>query len=126
MFRHRQFFSLAELNEAIAQLLPSLNERPFQRLPGSRHSVFELIEKDALSALPPEIYEYQHIIEARVHIDYHIEYEKHYYSVPYALMKTKVEVRAIAKMIIVYSHAKRVACHSRSHQPGTQPHWSNT
>jgi len=119
MLRHHQFFSLGELNDAIAKLLPSLNERPFQRLPGSRHSVFESIEKQAPRPLPLDLYEYHHIKDARVHIDYHIEYDKHYYSVPHSLVKTVVEVRASAKMILVYARGKRVACHTRSHQAGT-------
>jgi len=89
-------------------------------LPGSRHSVFESIEKQALRPLPLDLYEYHHIKDARVHIDYHIEYDKHYYSVPHSLVKTVVEVRASAKMILVYAHGKRVACHMRSNQAGAQ------
>lgn len=112
--RHRTFFSLGELNEAIAELLVSLNERPFQRLPGSRKSVFDAIERQALKGLPAAPYEYVDIRDARVHIDYHIEYKRHYYSVPHNLVKTKVEVHASANMISVYARGERVACHTRS------------
>ena len=128
--RHHTFFSLGQLNEAIAQLLDSLNERPFQRLPGSRKSVFEGIEREALKSLPACPYEYVDILNARVNIDYHIEYKRHYYSVPHNLVKTQVEVRAGAKLLSIYARGKQVACHARSqvraghttlpeHMPGT-------
>ena len=54
---------------------------------------------------------------ARVNIDYHIEYDKHYYSVPHMLVKREVEVRASSQMVNLYAAGKRVACHVRSHQP---------
>jgi len=112
--RHHSFFSLGQLNEAIAQLLSSLNDRPFQKLPGSRKNVFEDIERQALKSLPACPYEYVDILNARVNIDYHIEYKRHYYSVPHNLVKTQVEVRASAKLVSIYSRGKRVACHPRS------------
>ena len=112
--RHHTFFSLGQLNEAIAQLLDSLNERSFQKLPGSRKSMFEDIEREALKPLPATPYEYVDILEAGVNIDYHIEYERHYYSVPHNLAKTRVEVRASAKLVSIYARGKRVACHARS------------
>ena len=118
VLRHHTFFGLGQLNEAIEGLLDSLNDRPFQRLPGSRRSVFEDIEREALGALPNHPYEYLHIREARVHIDYHIEYERHYYSVPHALTRTAVEVRVGAKLVSVYAAGKRVACHARSRVKG--------
>lgn len=113
--RHRTFFSFGQLNEAIAQLLGSLNERPFQKLPGSRKSVYEALERQVLKALPATPYEYVHILNANVHVDYHIEYKRHFYSVPHHLVKTTVEVRASNKLVSVYAHGQRVACHTRSH-----------
>lgn len=113
--RHHTFFSIGQLNEAIAQLLDSLNERPFQRLPGSRKSRFEDIEREALIALPASPYEYVDILNACVHVDYHIEYKRHYYSVPHNLTKTTVEIRASAKLVSIYARGQRVACHARSH-----------
>ena len=92
--RHYTFFSLGELNTAIAELLINLNNRPFKKLPGCRRSLFEQIEQHTLQSLPKQRYEYQHVHLARVNIDYHIEYDKHYYSVPHMLVKTQVEVRA--------------------------------
>lgn len=112
--RHHTFFSLGQLNDAISHLLDSLNERPFQKQPGSRKSLFIGIERGALKALPAAPYEYMDILDAGVNIDYHIEYKRHYYSVPHNLVKTTVEVRASHKLVSVYSRGQRVACHPRS------------
>ena len=114
--RHHTFFSLGELNAAIAELLTDLNNRPFKKLPGCRRSLFEQIEQHTLQPLPKQRYEYQHVRLARVNIDYHIEYDKHYYSVPHMLVKTQVEVRATSHMVNVYAGGRRVACHLRSNQ----------
>ena len=117
--RHHNFFSLGQLNQAIAELLVELNERPFKKLPGCRRSLFEQVEKATLMSLPKHAYEYQQVRNARVNIDYHIEYDKHYYSVPHMLVKTQVEVRATSQLVSVYAAGKRVACHLRSHLQGS-------
>ena len=80
--RHRTFFSVAELNSAIRELVTWLNERPFKKLDGCRRSHFEELERPAMRALPMERYEYADWSVAKVNIDYHIEVERHYYSVP--------------------------------------------
>lgn len=84
--RHIQFHTLGSLNQAIRSLLDELNQRPFKTLPGTRLSQFEQLDKPALRALPTHPYEYKEIKRARVHIDYHVEYDKHYYSVPHHLV----------------------------------------
>lgn len=89
--RHRQFFSLAEVNQAIRELLSQLNDRPFRKLPRSRRSLFEQLDRPALRALPAERFLYAEWKKARVHIDYHVEVEGHYYSVPYQLVGQPVE-----------------------------------
>lgn len=116
--RHHTFFTLEELNTAIADLLIDLNERPFKKLPGCRRSQFESLDKPALLPLPTQPYEYQHVKKARVHIDYHIEYDRHYYSVPHALVKSEVEVRATTRLVTLYAHGKPVATHRRSTHRG--------
>jgi len=116
--RHHTFFSLGQLNAAIAELLTDLNNRPFKKLPGSRRSVFEQIEQHTLQPLPKQRYEYQHVHLAQVNIDYHIEYDKHYYSVPHRLVKTQVEIRATSHLLSIYAGGKRIACHQRSHYKG--------
>jgi len=85
--RHPPFFSLLELNTAIADLLGRLNQRPFKKLPGSRQSVFEALARPPLRPLPAQPYEYAEWKRVRVNIDYHVEVDGHYYSVPYALVK---------------------------------------
>ena len=80
--RHNRFTSLAELNQAIAELLERLNQRPFRKRSGSRASLFESLDRPALKVLPLEPYEFANWKTARVNMDYHVEIERHYYSVP--------------------------------------------
>ncbi len=117
--RHQTFFTLASLNQAIRILLDDLNQRPFKKLPGTRRSQFEQLDQPALRALPAKPYQYVHIKKARVHIDYHLEYDKHYYSVPHHLVKQEVDVHANDQTVSVYAQGQRVATHPRSYRPGT-------
>jgi len=112
--RHHTFFSLLELNTAIADLLVSLKRRPFQKLPGSRQSVFESLDRPALHPLPPQPSEYAEWQLVRVNIDYHVEVDGHSYAVPYALVKQPLEVRLSAQVVAIFSKGKRVASHQRS------------
>jgi len=116
--RHRTFFSLAELNTAIRELLEKLNDRPFKKLPGCRRQHFETLDKPALRPLPGEPYVYAEWKKARVHIDYHVEVDKHYYSVPHVLIKKQVEVRITQNTIECFYRGNRVASHRRSHLKG--------
>jgi transposase len=116
--RKRQFFSLCELNQAIGELLERLNERPFRRLPGSRHSLFESLDQPALRALPERPYEYAEWKKVRANIDYHVEFEGHYYSVPYQLLRKPMELRATAGTVECFQQGKRVASHRRSNVKG--------
>lgn len=90
--RHRQFFTIAELDAAIAELLPALNNRPFQKLPGCRREAFEQLDAPYLRALPATRFVLAAWKHASVNIDYHVEYDGHYYSVPHALARQKVEL----------------------------------
>lgn len=112
--RHHTFFSLAELNRAIGELLERLNRRPFKKLPGSRQEAFEQIDQPALRPLPPAPYVYATWKKVRVHIDYHVEVDGHYYSVPYALVKHQLEARLTERTVEVFHHGQRVASHVRS------------
>ena len=116
--RHQQFFTLAALNVAIRELLLDMNQRPFKKLPGSRLSQFKQLDKPVLRALPSHRYQYAEIKLARVHIDYHIEYDQHYYSVPHHLVRREVEIQASAATVAIYSGGERVASHARSYQKG--------
>jgi transposase len=116
--RHQSFFTLASLNQAIRVLLDDLNQRPFKKLPGTRLSQFEQLDKPVLRPLPSQPYQYADIKQARVHIDYHIEYDKHYYSVPHPLVKQAVEVHATDSVVAICHQGQRVASHPRSYRQG--------
>ena len=91
--RHQQFASVHEVNDAIVPLLKRLNDRPFQKLPGSRASTFAALDAPALLPLPLQRYEMAHFKTVKVHIDYHVEVERHRYSVPHALVGQELEAR---------------------------------
>lgn len=112
--RHFTFFSLHELNAAIAKLLEELNRRPFKKLPGSRRSFFEELDRPMLKPLPSQRYVYAEWKKARVNIDYHVEVDRHYYSVPYQLYGREVDVRLTAKTVECFHKGHRVASHARS------------
>ena len=116
--RHHTFFALAEVNAAIHPLLLALNTRPFKKLPGSRLSLFETLDRPVLRPLPARPYEYAEWKRARVNIDYHVEVEGHYYSVPYALVKQQLEVRVSARVVELFHKGTRVASHVRSRLKG--------
>ena len=116
--RNRTFFSVAELNAAIAELLEELNAKPFQKLPGSRRELFETLDRPAMRALPGSAYEYAEWKKVRVNIDYHVAIDKHYYSVPYQLVKQQLEARVTGNTVELLHKGKRVASHRRSRQAG--------
>jgi transposase len=116
--RERRFIHLGEVNRAIAPLLAQLNERPFKKLPGSRRSTFEQIEHAALSPLPAARMQVAQFKLARASIDYHIEYQGHYYSVPHRLVGQQVELRITDQTLEVLHKTQRVAAHVLSTRRG--------
>ena len=112
--RQRTFFSLVELNAAIAKLLDRLNTKSFRKLPGSRRLQFEQVDRPALRPLPAKPYVFAEWKTVRVHIDYHVEVDRHYYSVPYALARRQLDVRLTARTIECFHRGQRVASHVRS------------
>jgi transposase len=116
--RNRTFFSLSELQEAIAEKLEALNNRPFQKLQSTRRILFETLEKPLLKPLPVHPYVFAEWKCARVNIDYHIEVDHHYYSVPYPLVHEKLDVRFTDTSVEVFSKGRRVASHRRSYRQG--------
>lgn len=111
--RGRTFFSLAEANAAVRELIERLNNRPFQKLPGSRRSVFEEVERPALRPLPAEPYVPSRWKRAKVNIDYHVEVDGHYYSVPYRYARETVDLRLTRHTVEVFLHDRRIAAHHR-------------
>ena len=116
--RHITFASVAEVDRAIAALLPGLNARPFQKLPGSRASVFAEIDRPALAPLPATRYEIARFKTVRVHVDYHVEIDLHRYSVPHALVGCDLDARLTAHGVELLHKGRRIAAHARGHRLG--------
>ena len=117
--RHRQFFSLAELNAAIGELLHGLNRRVIKYLGKSRHELFLELDQPALLPLPPRPYTYRAFKECRVNIDYHVQLEKAFYSVPYQLAGRVVTARYSETTVDIYHEHARVALHRRLYRRGS-------
>jgi transposase len=116
--RHRTFFTLAELNAALWELLEHLNARRFRKLPTSRRALFETLDRPALRPLPPTAYVFAEWKRAGVNIDYHVVLDGHYYSVPYQLVHHAVELRFSATVVEIFQKGQRVASHARSYRGG--------
>jgi transposase len=112
--RNRQFFSLAELNDAIRDCVRQLNDRVSRHLGASRRALFDEVERAALKRLPAEPYIFATWKECRVGLDYHVEVEKHYYSVPHTLLREKLWARITARSVELFHRGQRVAAHVRS------------
>ena len=113
--RRRTFFSLAELNQAIRELLDELNLRPMRAWGKSRRQLFLELEQPALQPLPERLYdELTVLLHATVGVDYHVGFDKNFYSVPYQLMRQKVMVRATENTVEIFHKGNRVASHRRS------------
>ena len=117
--RNHTFFSLAELNRAITEKLRDLNNRKFNKLNTTRRKLYETIDKPALKPLPSHRYEYAEWKKARVNIDYHVEVDHHYYSVPYQLVKEQVDVCFTNHTVEILFKNHRVASHKRSYKQGS-------
>jgi transposase len=116
--RNETFFSLSELNRRLRELIEDLNGRPFQKLPGSRRSAFEEIDRPALKPLPAQPYQFAEWKKATVNIDYHVELERHYYSVSYRLLRKKLDLRYTESTVECFYQNTRVASHLRSYLTG--------
>jgi transposase len=117
--RHQTFFSRAELNRAIHERLDWLNDRPFSRLDGSRHSWWRDLDRPALRPLPVTRFELpEWKVNVGVNIDYHFEFDFHCYSVPYQLVGHRIDVRATTHIVEAFHKGRRVASHLRSRKRG--------
>lgn len=112
--RHRKFFAVADLNDAIETLLDRLNTRRFRKRDGTRASLFQEIDRPALQPLPAERYVMAEWKTVRANIDYHVEIDRHYYSVPYQLAGQQLEARYTATTIELFQGGKRVTSHVRN------------
>lgn len=116
--RNQRCFSLAELNAAIAALLSELNNRIMRHLGASRRELYEQVDLPALQPLPAAPYQYAEWRRCRVGLDYHVEVDGHFYSVPYRLLREALEARSTASTIELFHRGKRVAAHARGQGRG--------
>lgn len=135
--RHQRFYNLAELNQAIKEMLVDINERrPLRRLGVTRKHLFEELDRPALKALPAEPYVYAEWRVRRAGLDYHVEVEGHYYSVPYRFAKDELDVRITARTVEVFRKGERIAAHVRNsgnhrhttvteHMPSSHRHFAD-
>ena len=118
VLRHRTFHSLAELNAAIQELLERLNTRLLRKEGRSRRELFEALDQPAARPLPDRPYQYAEWKKPTVNIDYHVEADHHRYSVPFGLLREKLDVRLTALTMEAFLKGERVAAHVRSYIAG--------
>jgi len=116
--RNHTFFNIEQINEAIWDKLDELNDRKFQKLDGNRRQMYQNLDRPALRALPASRYVYADWSRPKVNIDYHVDVQRHYYSVPYTLLHKKLEARATASTVEIFFKGRRVASHVRSYIKG--------
>jgi transposase len=118
VLRHRTFYSLAELNAAIYECLERLNTRFLHVAQKSRHEIFGVTDRPNALSLPARPYEYAEWYKARVQLNYHVQVDRHYYSVPYYLLRETLDIRLTAAIVEAYYKGERVAAHVRSNVKG--------
>lgn len=114
VLRYRTFYSLAELNAAIAELLVKLNDRVMRHVKESRRSLYERLDRPALLPLPATPYAYADWKQVKVNIDYHVSFDDHFYSAPYTLIGETLWCRATHRTVELFHKGKRIASHARS------------
>ncbi len=121
--RNEMFRSLEQLNARVKQIMVEVNSKPFQKLPGCRREQFEKVDLPEMGELPANRYEYTDIKRAKVNIDYHVEYKKCLYSVPYAYRGESVDVHASRNLVTIYFRNEIIAHHRRTRpgRPATEP-----
>ena len=116
--RHKVFHTLEDLNEAIRPLLEKLNNRKMRELKKSRTELYLEIDKPALMALPVAVYEFAEWKTVKVNINYHIQFDEHYYAVHYTHVHKVLEARATSTVVELFLRGERIASHRRSYQKG--------
>ena len=117
LLRDQRFYSVAEINIAIAPLLLALNQREMKKYRASRYALFYKLDKPALKPLPLAPYEYALWQSERVNGGYHIRVDDHFYSVPYKHIGNVVQIKAGENRIEVFYQEKRIALHLRDDTP---------
>ena len=116
--RNQTFFSLGEANRAVHNLVEALNQKVMAQYGKSRRQLFEELDQPELRALPVQRFEFALWKTAKVSPDYHVAFEKHFYSVPHTLIQQQVEIKATERLIEIFHKGQPVAIHPRSQIPG--------
>jgi transposase len=116
--RHQKFFSLSELAQAVVPLVAKINDRRMRHLGKSRRQLFEELERAVLKPLPSMPYELARWARPKLHVDYHVEYEHHFYSAPYQLVGKQLDLRATTTIVEIFFAGRRVASHRKSRERG--------
>jgi len=116
--RKETFFSLKQLNQRIGELLTWMNNKVMKQYGESRSSLFNRIDKPALKPLPECAYQYTYVKSVKVNIDYHVDVEKHYYSVPYTLVGKKLEAHVTGQLVSLKYEGNTIVSHPRSYLAG--------
>ena len=116
--RHETFFALAALNRRIGELREDLNDRTMRHYRASRRALFDQLDRPALKPLPATRFEHALWKFVRPNLDYHVELDGHYYSVPFTLRHERLDLRYTATTVEVCHHGQRVASHLRSYLRG--------
>ena len=112
--RNQRYFRLDDLNTAISELNAQINAKVSRHLGASRRDLFARLDKPALKPLPVATYVYAEWKLCSVALDYHVDIDRHYYSVPYQLLRQRVWARVTARTIEVFAKGERVASHART------------
>jgi transposase len=116
--RNQTFFSVGEANRAVQKLVEALNQKIMPQYGKSRRQLFEEIDRPELRPLPEKPYQFALWKTAKVSIDYHVSFEKHFYSVPHTLIQQQVEIKATERMVEIFHKGEQVAIHPRSNAQG--------
>ena len=125
--RRRTFYSLADVDAALGDLMTQLNEqRPIRRLGVTRRQLLEKVDRPALKALPAEPYEYTEWRTCRVGVDYHVEIAAHYYTVPHRFVRAEVDARLTVRTVEIFHKGERIAAHVRASGNRSTPPFPST
>jgi len=111
--RNRTFFSLAELNAAIRELLVDVNGKVMRATGKTRRELFETLDRPALKPLPATAFEPRDWKRCKVHVDYHVEVVHNFYSVPYQLVGQEIEARWTSGVVEIFHAGRRITSHVR-------------
>ena len=116
--RDIKFFSLDELNDKLGDLLTLYNKKNLQGLEDSRKSLFEKLEKSALLPLPSRRFEIALWKKGKANIDYHVELEGSYYSIPYKNRGMELVIRYTESTVEIFHSHRRIAVHNKLYKKG--------